>query len=147
MAKKRKPRRKTTKPSPTSARRSPKRAAFLAAYAKVGIIAQACRAASCDRGNVYEWMKEPEFKTLMDEAKEEACDALEAEATRRAMRGIDEPVFHQGRQCGTVRRYSDTLLIFLMKAAMPKKYGNRVDVTSGDKPLKLYSVVSPEDIS
>ena len=91
-------------------------------------------------------MKNPEFKAQMDDAKEEACETLESEAMRRAMKGINEPVFHQGKQCGTITRYSDTLLIFLMKAAMPKKYGSRVDLTSGDKPVKLYATVSPDDI-
>ena len=50
------------------------------------------------------------------------AEALEDEATRRAAEGVDEPVFHQGAQVGTIRKYSDTLAIFLLKGAMPEKY-------------------------
>jgi len=47
---------------------------------------------------------------------------LEDEMHRRAIEGTEEPVFHQGEQCGTVRKYSDTLAIFLAKAHDPEKY-------------------------
>ena len=43
------------------------------------------------------------------------CDALEAEARRRAVEGVRKPVFYQGVICGWVGEYSDTLLIFLLK--------------------------------
>jgi len=39
-------------------------------------------------------------------------------------------VFHQGKVCGGIRKYSDTLLIFLLKAAYPEKYRERVDVNA-----------------
>ena len=52
----------------------------------------------------------------------EACDALEAEARRRAVEGVRKPIYCQGEICGTVREYSDTLLFFLLKGAMPEKY-------------------------
>jgi len=35
-------------------------------------------------------------------------------------------VYYQGKPCGVVTEYSDTLLIFLMKGAMPEKYKDRV---------------------
>ena len=38
------------------------------------------------------------------------------------MEGVRKPVFYQGAICGSVREYSDTLLMFLMKGAMPEKY-------------------------
>lgn len=103
----------------------PKRRAFLAAYATVGLIAPACRKAQCGRTQVYQWMKDPEFKSRMDAAREEACDTLEAEAMRRAVNGYDQPVYHKGVKCGTTRKYSDTLLMFLLKAARPYRYQDR----------------------
>ena len=63
-----------------------------------------------------------DFAARWDEAKRIGAEALEDEAVRRAARGVDEPVFHQGAQVGTVRKYSDTLAIFLLKGAMPEKY-------------------------
>jgi len=41
---------------------------------------------------------------------------------RRARDGVEEPIFHQGKNVGTVRKYSDTLLIFLLKSHKPERY-------------------------
>ena len=51
------------------------------------------------------------------DALEEAADALLAEAWRRATEGVEEPIMHQGQVVTTVRKYSDLLLIFLLKSA------------------------------
>jgi hypothetical protein len=53
---------------------------------------------------------------------------LESEARRRAVDGVDEPVFHKGRICGTVRKYSDALLMFLLRGNAPEKYKEGVTV-------------------
>lgn len=52
-----------------------------------------------------------------------AVAALEEEAVRRALFGVSEPVFHQGRECGAKARHSDALLIFLLKTLRPERYG------------------------
>jgi hypothetical protein len=61
-------------------------------------------------------------------AKEMAADRLEEEAWRRAVDGVDEPVgFYRGKPSAWVKRYSDTLLIFLLKALRPEKYRERYE--------------------
>lgn len=75
--------------------------------------------------------------------------SLEAEARRRAMDGVDEPVYHKGEVVGHVRKYSDTLLIFLLKAHRPHKYrdnykiehGGQVEVTATER--FVVEVVAP----
>ncbi len=52
-----------------------------------------------------------------------AVAALEEEAVRRALHGVSEPVFHQGRECGSKAKHSDALLIFLLKTLRPERYG------------------------
>ena len=47
---------------------------------------------------------------------------------RRAREGVDEPVFYQGEHCCNVRRYSDTLLIFMLKARKPDVYRERASI-------------------
>lgn len=75
----------------------------------------------------YTWRNEdPEFAKSWDEAKAIGLDALEDEATRRAYEGSEKPVFHQGVQCGTIREYSDTLAIFLLKGGKPEKFRDNV---------------------
>ncbi len=100
----------------------PKQRAFLAAYAECGCIRYAARMAKCSRSAHYKWMQDAAYAEAFAEAREEACDVLESEARRRAVTGVPKPVYYKGKICGTVREYSDTLLIFLMKGAMPEKY-------------------------
>ena len=77
----------------------------------------------------YEWKKEdPEFAKRVDDAIEKGVDALESEAVRRARDGVDEPVYYQGSKCGVVRKYSDTLLIFLLKGKRPDTYRERLGI-------------------
>ncbi len=38
------------------------------------------------------------------------------------MEGVDGTCLFRGCQCGAIRKYSDALLIFLLKAARPEKY-------------------------
>ncbi len=60
-----------------------------------------------------------------------AADVLEAEAHRRAVEGVEEPVgWYKGVAGGTVRRYSDVLLIFTLKGLLPDIYRERKDVQS-----------------
>jgi len=106
-----------------------KRDAFLAAYAEVGTVTHAAELAGVSRNSHYMWMQDdPEYPEKFREAEKQACDRLEQEVRRRAVSGVDEPVFYQGKECGTVRKYSDTLLIFATKGAMPQKYRENVSM-------------------
>lgn len=118
-----------------------KRTAFLAAFAQTGNITAAAKAAGCSASTHYEvWIKQKDYPPLFEQAQREARDLLEAEALRRATRGTDEPVWHKGKQCGTVRKYSDTLLIFLLKGAWPEKYRETIDHDhSGRVVIETYN--------
>ena len=63
-----------------------------------------------------------------DNALEEATDLLEAEARRRALTGIDEPVFYKGKVVGSTKKYSRPLLMFLLEAHRPQKFRDGVKV-------------------
>lgn len=112
-----------------------KATAFCAALAETGIVGKACKAVEISRRTAYNWREEhPEFAKAWDSALKIGVSALEDEAHRRAFEGIEEPVFHQGEVCGTVRKYSDTLAIFLLKAHAPEKYreNTRMELTGAD---------------
>ena len=53
---------------------------------------------------------------------EMAVQTLEARAWRQAVEGDEQPPYHHAKVCGAVRKYSDVLLIFLLKVAAPDKY-------------------------
>ena len=56
---------------------------------------------------------------------EHGTDALEDEAVRRAVEGVIKPVFHQGKRVGTLRVFSDPLLMFLLRARRPERFADR----------------------
>lgn len=100
---------------------------FIQRLVQTGNVSAACKRARISRQHAYEVRGQDEvFKAAWDEALEIATEALEFEARRRAAVGVLEPVFHQGLQVGTIRRYSDTLLIFLLKAHKPNTYRDNV---------------------
>ena len=97
------------------------RATFLAALEASGNVSAAARRAATHRGTAYRHRQaDPEFRAAWDEALETALDDMELEARRRAVDGWDEPVFFKGEVCGHIRRYSDALIMFLLKAYRPE---------------------------
>jgi len=67
---------------------------------------------------------------------------LEAEAWRRAVEGVEKPVFQGGVQVGVIREFSDSVLMFLLRARKPEVYWERYDVTKASQPLiKAYGNV------
>src|SRR4051794_28958869 len=108
--------------------------AFLDRLAETSNVAAACRHAGISRQTAYvNKAANAEFAALWDQAIEDATDDLELEARRRAKDGCEKPVFYQGEECGSVREYSDTLMIFLLKAHRPDKYreNSRLDLSGG----------------
>lgn len=126
--------------------RAPKKDSFLEAFAKTGNVSEAAAAAGVGRRTVYDWRSEDEdFATRWDGAEQESHDRLEREAFRRAAEGTDKPVFQGGQQVGTIHEYSDTLLIFLLKARRPAVYrdNHRVELTGADGgPMEVTTDVS-----
>ena len=100
-------------------------------------VSEATRSIGMARRSLYDARdRDNEFAQLWDEAVEEATDALEREAWRRAVEGWDEPVFYQGKAVGAVRKYSDRMLELLLKGHKPQKYRERHEVTGGwSEPL------------
>jgi hypothetical protein len=118
-----------------------RQALFLEAYALDGTIMHAAKRAGINRKTHFRWMKEAEYAQRFLAAQEEAADLLEREARRRALVGVDEPVFYKGVQCGAVRKYSDVLLIFLLKGLRPEKYRERFEHTGeGGGPIQVAKV-------
>ena len=120
-----------------------KRAAFLSALADTGIILRACEVSDTPRTNVYRWRKEPEFEAAFQSAIEEATERLELEARRRALEGTEKPVYQGGQLVGYVREYSDTLLIFTLKALRPDKYRENAKIEhSGGIDLQVRVTIA-----
>lgn len=105
-----------------------KQRAFLKHYlATGGVISRASKLANIDRRYHYRWLAEDElYKAAFEEAEQEAIEVLECELHRRAVDGIDKPVFYQGKKVDTVKEYSDNLLMFMLKKKNPAYRDNFV---------------------
>lgn len=121
------------------------KARFLESYARRGVLIRAAEEAGITRTTIRDWLKkDPDFAEKFAAAKEEATERLLAEARRRAEEGTTKPVFYQGVECGQIREYSDTLLIFLLKGLMPETFRERFDARlSGHDggPLRIVEEV------
>lgn len=89
--------------------------------------------------------EDPAFDAECEEATEEAADALEAEARRRALDGLEREKWigpAEGGRFVTELHYSDTLLIRLLEANKADKFANRskTEVTNPDGSLVLNEV-------
>jgi len=120
--------------NPLSAFTPKSAAAFLDALSETASVTLAAAAAGVSRQTVYNWRKEhTDFAVAWLEALKLGTAALEDEAVRRAHEGVDEPVFYKGAIVGQVKKYSDTLLIFLLKAHEPEKYREKSEINhTGD---------------
>jgi hypothetical protein len=121
---------------------------FLALLSEYGNVSRAADEAGVHRVHMYQVRaRDEEFAADWDEAARIGAARLEDEARRRAVEGWDEPVWHKGIQCGTTRKYSDTLLICLLKAHHPEKYAERSknELTGADGGPLTVEVVSFAD--
>lgn len=111
---------------------------FFAVLAATANVSKAAKAAKVSRSWVYEQKEADEaFAARWKEAEDVACDALEEEARRRALKGTIKPIYQQGKRVGQVREYSDTLMVILLKAHRPEKYKDRSSVEqSGEVTIR-----------
>src|SRR5262249_10476293 len=108
------------------------RVTFLEALSAGWSVTHAAARAGGLRQRFYEQRDAGEsFASAWDEALAEGADALEGEARRRAGEGWEEPVYQRGELVGQVRKYSDNLLVFLLKARDPARFRESVQVNAG----------------
>jgi hypothetical protein len=114
--------------------RTPKNeAAFLNALCDGRSVTAACIDAGISRVAAYDWRAaDATFAKAWDDAVEEGTDRLEDEAHRRARDGTQKPVYQGGKKVGAINEYSDTLMIFLLKARRRSKFGDKQEVTGAD---------------
>lgn len=99
-------------PNGPLAERWPRMAAFLWRFANSGNVRLSCQSAGIARRQAYRWKaRYKTFAKAWDEAKEMACDLLEATAWTRATAGM-----------------SDKLLMFLLKAYRREVFGDETAV-------------------
>lgn len=120
---------------------------FIKALELTGRVDLAAKAASAGRSWVYEWRdKDPDFADNWERSLGIGLQRLKDEAFRRAHDGVSEPRFHQGEICGHVQKYSDTLLMFLIKQHDPT-YREHFQIdhgNAGSRPFVFQMMLHPD---
>lgn len=118
---------------------------FLEAVRQGASITKAADLAGVGRRTAYEWREEDaDFAQAWDDALEAWTDELEDEATRRAHEGVATPHFFKGQVCGHAQRFSDSLMIFMLRARRPEKYRDQVE-HSGSIDVGLAKLLAAID--
>ena len=114
------------------------KARFLLAYARTGLLNKTCEALEWPASGgqhltvhmVRHWAdKDPAFASAVSQARITFAESLEEEAHRRAVIGVRRPIYYRGEKVDEVAEYSDQLLITLLKANLPEKYRERIDLS------------------
>ncbi|MCA9108571.1 MAG: hypothetical protein KDA52_01385 [Planctomycetaceae bacterium] len=111
---------------------------FLSAFENLASIRLAADAAGINRRSHYRWLTQAKYAAAFREARDVAADQLESEEVRRAVDGVKRIVFnprtgqpyvdpHTGEPY-SVTTYSDRLLMMLLRATLPEKYGRIVNL-------------------
>lgn len=91
-------------------------------------VKHACDQAGLGRSTVYDRRgRDGDFADQWAEADEQGVEVLEQEARRRAVDGVEDFRIDRDGVEHPFRRYSDTLLIFLLKARRPDVYRDRFE--------------------
>ena len=109
-----------TKAALTAQYSDQRKAQFLDTFREICNMSQAAEVAGIDRTTVYNWRRDdPNFKKQFEQAREDGAEALEDVAYQRA------------------QEQSDRLIMALLKAYKPDRFGDRLDITSGGQPIDL----------
>lgn len=121
---------------------------FVAALAKTGNVESAALEARLDRAKLEEARRiDQTFSGEWEAAEKAATRTLEHEAWRRAVDGVPEPLIVEGKVVRddhgrpvSIKRYSDTLLIELLRASRPKQRMFWKDAFHSRRTKRLASI-------
>lgn len=112
--------------------------AFLTHLAAKGSVSYAANRAGLDRRVVYRLKASDEaFAARWEEALQIGVERLQDDAMKRALDGVERPVWRGGKQVGSVQQYDNRLLQFLLKAHRPETYGDKSRAGAPPLPFDL----------
>ena len=111
----------------------------------------ACLVTGVSRQTPYQARaRDADFAAQMDDAMEDACDLLEAEAWRRAYKGVTRKVFYKDKHIDTVKDYSDGLLTLLLKRHRPAQFRDHFSIvprvpSASEIEMERIEQLTPEE--
>lgn len=126
-----------------------RRAAFLGELSRGCSVGRAAFVAGISYKHAYFLRNtDPEFAADWDDAVEQGTDAIEDEARRRAVEGVQKPDYYQGEVVGYTTHYSDNILLSMLAARRPHKW-KRGDVNiSVSEPVSgiRRKIITPDGV-
>lgn len=109
--------------------RERKKAQFIHYYRQLGLLTKAAEMAGTTTNTIRVYMKQDEeFAAAVQEAEDDFVDSILAEAYKRGIEGIEEPLSYKGHLTGdTVTKKSDAVLLKLLEAKVPG-FSKRLDI-------------------
>lgn len=102
---------------------------FLAHYRELGHVGDSVKKTGVSYSMPSQWcLRSDWFKEQYELAKQIVAVKLEDAAFVRSNTGWRKPIYWQGALVGFEQRFSDTLLVFLLKGLKPEVYRERSDV-------------------
>lgn len=143
---------------------NPKKRAYLVALSLTPNLVKAAHIAGISSMTGYNWRTDnsqdnAEFLLGVDVARAIAVERAESEAWRRAIEGVERPIFgslgsdpNTGKslgtgQIGSQKEYSDTLMMFLLKGHRPEKYRERFEHTGANGGPIQVTAIDPRSLS
>lgn len=109
-----------------------RQALFAAAYVDSFDRGTALRVAGITHHTYGKWRTDPAFRALCDAADAQIRERVAGEVYRRAVIGVEQGIWHQGRLVGTERKYSDRMLELLAKRVDPA-WSEHAQASSGER--------------
>jgi hypothetical protein len=98
---------------------------FFSLLRQTGNVSASARAAKVSRNSAYEKrLVDENFRKSWASALETSLDDLEESLRKRAVDGIDKPIFYGGEKIGDIKSYNDNLGMFLLKARRREVFGD-----------------------
>ena len=99
---------------------------FLAAFAETGAINLSASSAKCSVESYYHWVGTDAymFQKRFELAKDRVLETMILEIDRRAFKGYDHPVIHQGVITDTYKAFDSNLAMFRVKKLDPSYRDN-----------------------
>lgn len=94
-------------------------------------IRAACDEIGISRTAFRHWREaDPAFREAFEDAYDDGSDLMEDEATRRAVKGVKQDVYHAGDVVGEKTVYSDDLMKFMLAGRRPERYRDGVTINN-----------------
>lgn len=108
---------------------TPKQRQFLVAFPGAITLKAAAKAVNIDIQTHYKWKhNSPAYAQCFESLNTYVVEAMEEEAKRRSLLGVEKNIYYQGEVVGTEVIFSDQLLMFMLRAAKPDTYRERTSM-------------------